>query len=140
MKRESTLRITSDFTDVLSFKINELGLTYIQAANRVNGYLSENFSVSNVSLSAYANGKSRPRRIEVVRAIAAAFDIDLELLIETPDDFSKVKSKKGNLEDNIIELHQLSGNRVRVKLDVTTSRHAADKVYELLRNQLCERN
>lgn len=132
MKRERTLHLTSDFPDVLISRIKFLGLNYSQAARRVNEFLPEGFSISNVSLSAYANRKYRPRRIEVVHAIIAAFDIDPHLLIEGVDCFSKETKKEVHHENDIIRLHKTSDNRVRIELNIIISTRSAKKIHELL--------
>lgn len=83
--RENTLELRPEFAEVLRIAIRRRGLTYRKAAVILNSYLPREVHVSDFSLWTYAKGRARPRRIDVVKAISEAFEIDIEELIVMQD-------------------------------------------------------
>ena len=77
---ESTLDFDRrDFARLLKSAIKSRGLTYHRAAEIVRDLLPEGTKFSHVSMWHYASGRTRPRRLEVFRALCDAFEIDCSL-------------------------------------------------------------
>lgn len=125
-QKERTLDIDRElFAHRLWQAIKRSGLTYRETARRAQPHLPEGLRLSDVSVWSYAKGRSVPRRLDCVAALARALQIDIAELTGTQKDASEGSERAMLVED-------LGEGRARLVIDIETSWQTALAAMRLL--------
>lgn len=80
--KETTLLLDRElFAQRLFYAIKSCGFTYKETARRARPHLPDGMSLSDVSVWSYAKGRSLPRRLEAVEALASALEVPVSHLM-----------------------------------------------------------
>lgn len=101
------------------------GLTYREAARRARPHLPQGVRLSDVSVWSYAKGRSVPRRLDCVAALARALDMPLAAL--TGGDIGESGAGAPG-----VAIEERGAGRVRLAVDLETTWQTALAVVRLL--------
>lgn len=104
------------------------GLTYREAARRAQPHLPPGVRLSDVSVWSYAKGRSVPRRLDCVAALARALDMPVEAL-------TGGQSRESGAGEQGVRIEARGEGRVRLAVDVETSWQTAHAVLRLLEGE-----
>lgn len=109
------------------------GLTYREAARRAQPHLPQGVRLSDVSVWSYAKGRSVPRRLDCVAALARALDMPLAAL--TGIDARESGAAESGTGERGVRIEERGGGRVRLSVDLETSWQTALAVLRLLEGE-----
>ncbi|GGK20070.1 hypothetical protein [Salinarimonas ramus] len=129
-QKERTLPIDKDvFAHRLWQAIKRSGLTYRETARRAQEHLPTGLRMSDVSVWSYAKGRSLPRRMAQIEALAQVLDVAVSDLVEEIDPLRAAQKTTARIED-------LGHGRARIEINQEVSWDVAMSVLKLLRGRV----
>ena len=129
-EKERTLPIDKEvFAHRLWQAIKRSGLTYRETARLAQAHLPAGLRLSDVSVWSYSKGRSLPRRMAQIEALAKVLEIDLAELIEEIDPMRPTRpaGQQG------MTVEDLGDGRARIVADIEAPWAVALEVLRLLR-------
>lgn len=129
-EKERTLAIDKDvFAHRLWQAIKRSGLTYRETARLAQGYLPAGQRLSDVSVWSYAKGRSLPRRMVQIEALAQVLGVEVSELVEEVDPMREAATRRGSGAT----VSDLGDGRARLWVNLETTWPVALAVLRLLK-------
>ncbi|WP_349370942.1 hypothetical protein [Salinarimonas sp.] len=131
-EKERTLPIDRDvFAHRLWQAIKRSGLTYREAARLAQAHLPPGQRLSDVSVWSYAKGRSLPRRMAQIEALAKVLEVEVSDLVEETSSMRATRPS-GSTGMTIVDL---GDGRARIVADIEAPWPVAIEALRLLRGE-----